>query len=81
MNLKKRVAVISNKLNPPVDENELARQQELRRRLDEAKKRCGMVETEPLVYDYKPGINNLADNLKKAREASLKKHLAGLITK
>ena len=72
MNFKKRLASISDKLNPPVDENELARLRELSRRLEEAKKRCGHVGTERLVYDYKPGINHLADNLKRAREALLK---------
>jgi hypothetical protein len=74
MNLKNRINAINNKLT--VCPQEEAKQQELKRRIEEARQRCGIKGSDQLVCDVNPGAS-LADKL----TAAIRAHIAKEITR
>lgn len=73
MNLKSRLKTIYQKLDPQISADELAHDQELARRLADAKKRVGFTESELVKFEYPPDIDHLAENIKQARETHFKR--------
>jgi hypothetical protein len=66
MNLEKRMNVIEDRLKIRITPQEATLNQELQRRIDEARKRCRIERRNP-VSDISPG-GSLADRLKAARK-------------
>jgi len=74
MNLKNRINAINSKLSlSPRNE---AKQKELRKRIEEARKRAGIQRRESLIYDVKPGAS-IAERLQAARIAHEAKNKEG----
>ncbi len=69
MNFTRRLDAVEDKLNVTMTPHQAAYNKELQRRINEARKRCGIVRRDPDCYeDYAAQGGSLADRLRAARE-------------